>query len=197
MMNNFIGSSSYYSAIFSPPDVKASLNAFAVSMILGDGGANGTGGISAMGFNTGSFPQGRRVGQLQIVDDLSYNFGKHSLKTGVNYRFNRVSDTGLQRLTVGGRYVFNGLDEFSSGVINLGTGRNYAQRFSALLSAHIRDYEAGFYIQDEWAVARNLKITAALRFDRSGNPLCVDPCFALLHKPFQTLDKGRSIPANR
>src|SRR5258708_3150988 len=173
MANNFIGSSSYYSAIFSPPDVKASLNAFPVYMILGDEGANGTGGITPLGVNTGSFPQDRRVGQLQLVDDLSYNFGKHSLKTGVKYRYNRVSGTGLQRLVVGGRYTFNGLDEFSSGVIKLGTGSNYAQRFTSLLTAHIRDYEAGFYIQDEWAVARNLKITAALRFDRYVNPLCV------------------------
>jgi hypothetical protein len=197
IVNNFIGSSSYYSAIFGPSDLKATLNAFPAYIILGDGGANGTGGISPLGINTGKYPQGRRIGQLQLVDDLSYSLGKHSLKTGINYRYNRVADTGLQRLVVAGRYTFAGLDEFSSGVINLGTGSNYAQRFSNLLTAHIHDYETGFYVQDEWAVARNLKITAALRFDRSGNPTCIDNCFALLNKPFQTLDKGVSIPYNQ
>jgi hypothetical protein len=197
MVNNFIGSSSYYSALFGPTDLKASLNAFPAYMILGDGGANGTGGITPLGVNTGAFPQGRRVGQLQLVDDLSYNLGKHSLKTGVNYRFNRISDTGLQRLVSGGRYTFVGLDEFSSGAINSSTGSNYAQRFSSLLTAHIRNYEVGFYVQDEWAVARNVKVTAALRFDRSANPLCVDNCFALLNKSFPTLDKGANIPYNQ
>jgi len=197
VVNNFIGSSSYYSAIFGPANLQASLAAFPVYLILADGGANGTGGMDPLGINTGSFPQGRRVGQAQIVDDFSWTHGSHALKFGVNYRYNRVSDTGLQRLTVGGRYTFIGLDEFSSGQINPASGSNYAQRFTPLLTAHIRDYEAGFYMQDEWSVSRNLRITAAMRFDRSANPLCVDKCFALLNQPFQTLTKGANIPYNQ
>jgi hypothetical protein len=197
LVNNFIGASSYYSAIFGPADLQASLAAFPVYMVLADGGANGTGGMDPLGVNTASFPQGRRVGQAQIVDDLSWTHGSHAVKFGVNYRYNRVSDTGLQRLVVGGRYTFVGLDEFSSGVINPATGSNYTQRFTPLLTAHIRDYEAGFYLQDEWAVTHNLKMTAALRFDRSANPLCVDKCFALLNQPFQTLTKGANIPYNQ
>jgi hypothetical protein len=197
MVNNFIGSSSYYSAIFGPANLQASLAAFPVYLLLNDGGANGTGGMDPLGVNTGSFPQGRRVGQAQVVDDFSYTHGSHALKFGVNYRYNRVTDTGLQRLTVGGRYTFVGLDEFSSGQINPASGSNYAQRFTPLLAAHIRDYEAGFYMQDEWSIARNLRITAALRFDRSANPLCVDKCFALLNQPFDTLTKGAGIPYNQ
>jgi hypothetical protein len=197
MVNNFIGSSSYYSAIFGPANLQASLAAFPLYLQLLDGGANGTGGFDPLGINTGSFPQGRRVGQAQIVDDFSYTHGAHALKFGVNYRYDRVADTGLQRLTVGGRYQFVGLDEFSSGQINPATGSNYAQRFTPLLTAHIRDYEAGIYMQDEWSVLRNLKITAALRFDRSANPTCLDKCFALLNSSFDTLTKGATIPYNQ
>jgi len=197
MVNNFIGSSSYYSAIFGPANLSASLAAFPVYLVLNDGGANGTGGMDPLGVNTGAFPQGRRVGQAQIVDDFSWTHGSHALKFGVNYRYDRVADTGLQRLTVGGRYTFVGLDEFSSGQINPSSGSNYAQRFTPLLTAHIRDYEAGFYLQDEWSVKRNLKITAALRLDRTANPTCLDNCFALLNSSFDTLTKGVNIPYNQ
>jgi hypothetical protein len=199
MVNSFIGSSSYYSAIFGPADLKASLAAFPMYMLLNDGGANGTGAMDPLGINTGSFPQGRRVGQAQIVDDFSYAHGSHSLKFGVNYRYNRIADTGLQRLTVGGRYTFASLTEFANGQIDTvnPTGSNYAQRFTPLLTAHIRDYEAGFYMQDEWSVLRNLKITAALRFDRTANPTCLDKCFALLSSSFDTLTKGVNIPYNQ
>src|SRR5262249_49597132 len=114
-----------------------------------------------------------------------------------NWRYNRVADTGLQRLVFGGRYTLVGLDEFSTGTIDPNSGSNYSQRFTTLLTAHIRDYEVGFYGQDEWAVRSNLKLTLALRMDRSGNPLCIDNCFALLNKPFQTLDKGANIPYNQ
>ena len=196
MVNQFLGSATYYSAIFAPADLSASLAAFPSRLNFNDGGTN-TAVFTSLGVNNSSFPQGRRVGQLQIVDDLSYTVGKHSLKFGVNYRYNRVTDTGNQTLTAGGTYTFNTLNEFASGVIDPTSGSSYAQRFSSVPVVHIRLYNVGFYAQDEWSVTSSLKLTLALRIDRNGNPDCVDSCYARLNSPFESLQHGASIPYNQ
>jgi hypothetical protein len=198
MVNSFLGSSSYYSAIFSPADVPASLAAFPLNLNINDGGANGTGGVmSSLGFSNSAFPQGRRVGQLQLVDDLSYSIGKHGLKFGFNYRYNRVTDTGNQILTQGGQYNIVDLAEFAQGSFTTAEGSNFLQRFSSFPVTHNRLYNIGFYAQDEWAVKSNLKVTLGLRIDRNGNPSCTDKCFEHLNSPFELVQHGASIPYNQ
>src|SRR5207253_3688417 len=135
-------------------------------------------------------PSGRRTGQFQIVDDLSYSAGNHSLKAGVNYRYNRESDLQYSAFSYIGRFTFLGLDEFASGALNPSNGSNYFQRFDQTPVLHLRLYNAGFYVQDQWAAEPHLKITATLRIDRTGNPYCMDNCFARLTNPFPDLNKG-------
>src|SRR6201999_925885 len=114
VVNNFIGAVNYYQALFSPANVPASVAAFPVNLNIADGGANGTGGVSSLRFSNPAFPPGRRAGQTQVVDDVSYTKGRHNMKFGFNYRYDRVSDLTNEELTVGGQYTLVGLDEFSS-----------------------------------------------------------------------------------
>jgi hypothetical protein len=195
-VNKLTASVNYYSAIFGPADLNATLAAFPTEFVINDGGSNAA-GFSQLGNLNGTFPQGRRVGQIQLVDDLSYIVGKHTLKVGVNYRYNRVTDTGNNTLLQAGRFTFAGLDEFAAGIINPATGSNYVQRFTASPTNHLRLYNFGIYLQDEWAVKPNVKITVGLRLDRTGNPECTDNCFARLVSPFASLQKGVSIPYNQ
>src|ERR1022692_2211690 len=53
--------------------------------------------------------------------------------------------------------------------------------------------------QDEWAAAKNLKLTLGIRFDRTGNPECVDNCFSRLSAPFtsSSFQAGVNIPYNQ
>jgi hypothetical protein len=62
---------------------------------------------------------------------------------------------------------------------------------------HLRLYSLGAYVQDQLAINAHLKITGTLRFDRTGNPYCLDHCFARLTSPFPELPKGLSIPYNQ
>src|ERR1035438_9852661 len=60
---------------------------------VGTGGANGSGNtFTPLGLLTPNVPQGRRDGQAQIIDDLSFVIGTHTLKFGVNFRRNRLTD---------------------------------------------------------------------------------------------------------
>lgn len=206
-MNNFIISFLWYSAIFGPANTSAAQKVLPVGIQVNDGGPNGafeggpgTGSFYVLGGfyeNFFPFPQGRHSGQGQVIDDFSYIKGNHTLKFGANLRKNRVSDYGFQAGTVG-LYTFNSLADFADGALNATTGSNYTQKFSPLLDAHIRLYNLGVYLQDEWAVKSNLKITYGIRFDRTGNPLCLDNCFSNLSDTFtsSTFQKGIDIPYN-
>jgi outer membrane receptor protein involved in Fe transport len=182
MVNNFVGSALYYSAIFAPANQTASLATFPTYFGINDGGANG-GGFYPMGDFWAEFPQGRNVAQGQFSDDYSILKGNHNIKIGINYRHEAVSDHGLSEGTTG-YYEFNSLADFANGATNPNTGSAYFQNFTSLDVAHIRFVNYGIYAQDDWAVKPNLKITFGIRLDHSNNPSCVDNCYSNLTSPF-------------
>lgn len=191
MVNNFIISTLYYSAIFGPADEQTSLNTFPSYFGINDGGANG-GGFYPMGDFWAVFPQGRNVSQIQFSDDYSILKGNHNLKIGINYRHEDVSDHGLNEGT-NGYYEFNSLADFANGITDPSTPSYYVQNFTPITTAHVRFYNYGIYAQDEWAIKPNLKLTFGVRLDRSGNPGCVDKCYnnltdAFTNSQFNTSD---------
>jgi len=196
VVNSFIGSALWYSAYFGPSNVSASQQLFPTAFFFGDGGANG-GGFYSVGSSWNAFPQGRDVGQAQLIDDLSITRGRHTIKVGENFRRNRVSDFGLLSGTTG-YYSFNSLADFANGNFDAGVNSNYQQKFTSITTAHIRLYNIGVYAQDEWAATKNLKVTYGIRFDRTGNPECVDNCFSRLTAPFtsSSFQAGANVPYN-
>ncbi len=203
MVNNFIGSALWYSASFAPANVNASLQAFPSNFFIFDGGSNGAAGFTQMGVGNNGlgfnlFPQGRNVGQLQLTDDFSLVKGSHTIKVGANFRRNRVTDATLLQ-SFYGSYLFTSLADFAAGMTNINTGSAYSRAFPTIEAAHIRFYNLGVYAQDEWSVKSNLKLTYGLRLDRTGNPLCVDHCYARFNQPFSSasFQKGADIPFNQ
>jgi outer membrane receptor protein involved in Fe transport len=202
VVNSFIGSVLWYSAYFGPASVSASQALFPYNFTIADGGTNGGAAVGRnfypMGSNWESFPQGRDVGQGQLIDDLSITRGRHTLKVGENFRRNRVSNFGLLQGTTG-TYQFGALGDFAGGVTDATYNSYYNQSFTSIATAHIRLYNIGVYAQDEWAVAKNFKLTFGLRLDRTGNPVCADDCFSRLTAPFSSssLQKGASVPYNQ
>ena len=189
-VNEFKASGQWYSAIFTNPDRAATLAAFPTTLQLGDGSLSNVGG--AIGE---LFPQGRNVTQYQIVDDYALTRGNHTLKFGVNYHRNDVTDFGPQVLTAG-LLQPNSLQDFFNGGV---TGSSLTQNFPQRLSQPIALYGLGFYGQDEWRVTPKLKLNVALRLDHNSNPVCQTNCFARLTSPFTSLDHTNSanIPYNQ
>ena len=147
LVNHFIGSASWYSQLFGPTSMKTALSTFPTYwQFVGTGGANGSGNaFTALGLLTPNVPQGRRDGQAQIIDDLSLVMGSHTLKFGVNFRRNRLTDLSSAKLTEGGAYIFFSGQEFAHGV--LGSGYSYfEQRYSDFTAAHFRLYNLGSYV---------------------------------------------------
>ncbi len=196
LVNNFVGAGSWYSAIFGVANQSTALGLMPDRFSFGDGGSN-SGGFTSVGTN--GVPNGRNVGQMQLIDDVSWTKGSHNLKVGVNYRFNKVTATNLIASAIAGTYTFQDLTDFAYGKVN-STGKNttFAESYPLLQAAHIRAYSLNAYIQDEWNLKPNLKVTYGIRFERDGNPACLDNCFARMNTQFGTsgYQGGASVPYN-
>ncbi|MGA3187147.1 MAG: hypothetical protein ABSF22_08545, partial [Bryobacteraceae bacterium] len=134
--------------------------------------------------NAGAFPQGRNVTQYQFSDDVTIIEGKHDLKFGANFRRYDVSDHNFfnNTPTVVFGVVPNGLQEFADG-----TAWEYARTLNQATDVPIALWGLGLYVNDDWHVKSNLKITLALRTERNSNPVCQFNCFANFTGPFSSL----------
>ncbi|MBZ5724765.1 MAG: carboxypeptidase regulatory-like domain-containing protein [Acidobacteriia bacterium] len=185
-VNQFIFSAFYYSARFGPPDENAVLAAFPTTIRFTPALFSNMGGTA---FN---FPQGRNVQQFQVIDDFSKTWRNHSLKFGMNFRRYDLNDLNFGVLTQGRITELNLTDFFNGG----GTGNNLQQRFPTANEQLLQIYQLGGYVQDEWAVNRNLKVTLSLRADHNSNPVCQRDCFARLFVPFNDLNHDPNQPFN-
>jgi hypothetical protein len=195
-VNQFILSGQWYQAQFNTPDLTKSLAAFPTTMIFGDGSLNTLGGLDRI------VPQGRNITQYQISDDYSRPVRTHTLKFGLKFRRNDVSDFNFGQNTSGVLIVSN-LDAFFNGgndpttATNPGGSSNLNQTFPTSLSQHFAFYTIGGYAQDEFRIGANLMLTASLRIDHVSNPVCNSDCFAETVVPFEQLDHSASIPYNQ
>lgn len=106
---------------------------------------------------------------FQFQNNFKMYLQGHTLTTGVNFEYFSFDYTFNP--TFFGHYVYNSLDDFYSHidgeVVEL---RRFQQTFSGLPdggipTARTEAYIASAYIQDEWNVTRNLKVTGGVRLD--------------------------------
>jgi hypothetical protein len=176
LVNSFIGSGSWYTAIFGVADFAKTTSLMPESFSVT--------GLSGLG---AGIPDGRNVGQMQLVDDLTWVHGAHTFKAGINYRYDKITDTSIAGSSEKGTYTFSDLTDFAIGEINTtGLGSHFSQSFPDIEAAHIRESSMGAYVQDEWKVRHNLTLTLGFRIEHDGNPLCLDKCFARMNQQFGT-----------
>src|SRR6266446_1462810 len=190
VVNNFVGSVLWHSAIFQSANQQAALNVFPAVLSVGDTNmtALGPGGNDvAAGF---FFPQGRNVTQWQLVDDLSIERGNHTFKVGVNFRRDDVSDFTASE----GSYaaIQSNMLDFANGTADV-----IQQNFALHTSQPLAFYSFGVYFQDEFRVSSKLKLTLALRADRNSGGTCQSNCVSRGNVPFDQLSHDATIPFNQ
>ena len=142
-----------------------------------------------MGGTLISYPQGRKVSQIQIVDDFSWSKGDHNLKFGMNGRGNRLTDLTPFRGTSGRLRVFSMTDFFG------GIADRLQQTLEQTSAIALQDYSLGVYAQDEWRASSKLKLTLSLRVDRNSNEKCFNKeCISRLNTDFESIGHSVSIP---
>jgi Carboxypeptidase regulatory-like domain len=191
MTNQFIMAGMYYSAIFGPPNIKASLAVFPTTLIFADGAP-----FNNMGGSDNNYPQGRNVTQIQFVDDFSWTKGRHVIKFGGNFRKNYISDFSMYPNT-SGSVTFGSMADFYNGSMGAAGLSLLSQSFANFGVQRVIYYSLGFYAQDEYKVSRNLTLTLALRLDRNSPETCAANCFARFATQFQDLNHDVTIPYNQ
>ena len=171
-VNQFILSGSWYSQLYSEPDMTAARNSIPFTVQFA-----GT-AFYSLGRDLYSSPQGRNVTQYGIVDDFSHNVGNHALKFGISFTRNDITDYDPGYLSNGYVSGETMLDFYN------GMASNYEQSFPQHATAPIAMYTLGLYGQDEWRVNSRLKLTFSLRADHNSNPVCQTNCFGRLSNSF-------------
>jgi len=196
VVNNFIGSVLYYSAIFGAINPNSpALSLFPGNLAFSDGSLTniGFGSGNPGGFGQGfEYPSGRNVTQWGLVDDLSVTRGNHSFKMGVNFRRDDISDYTASNLA-DYPVIQTTLLGFATDQVASSTLYN----FTSTPIQPVAFYTFGLYFQDEYRVNPNLKLTLTLRADRNSGGACQHACASLPVNAFTDLPHGADIPYNQ
>ena len=108
---------------------------------------------------------------FQFVDNFSWIIGKHTLRMGGEYRYNKFPQVGNEFPR--GQFFFNGSYTGNPNTQSTGySGADFLQGYMsnaiiavALVSSDFRNSEWASYIDETWKVKPHLTITAGLRWE--------------------------------
>ncbi len=192
VVNNFIFSDLWYSAIFKSTNQALAVSTFPEILCSADTTMSclgPTGGEYPFGF---LFPQGRNVEQWGLVDDLSWAQGSHNMKFGVNWKRDDISDYDASELTLNPA-ITTSLAGFATDTVDFSAAQNFAISGRQPLAL----YSVGVYGQDQWQVKPSLSVTLTLRVDRNSPGVCQSNCAARTSTAFNLLSHDPTIPYNR
>lgn len=133
---------------------------------LGLIGFNAAGSRTAIGLAV-NLPQFRYNNTYQILDNLSWTKGRHSMKFGFDFR--RVQVKSFFFPTIRGRLAYADLNALvndtaiASAINKPVTGGSEIQYYNW--------YDYFFYAQDEWKIRPNFSLTYGLRYETPGNSI--------------------------
>jgi hypothetical protein len=109
-----------------------------------------------------NLPQGRIVNTWQAQDNWNYVLGKHQLKAGVNFTYQRSPNVFLPNIN--GSFRFSNFAAFANNTPNR---VRIAQGPSSL---DFREYDTFFYVGDDWKVSQSLTLNLGLTYSYFGQP---------------------------
>jgi hypothetical protein len=188
-VNSLLLTGSWYSAIFEAVNQSAATAALPESLNFGDL----DGYFANLNNDNFVFPQGRNVSQVQIGDDFSLTFGKHTLKVGAAFKKDYVSDFDLQEFTTPLVLTCGSTASCTSaiganygGLFQQGVSLEAIQSFPTTSHVPITLYTLGEYVQDDWKPMPNLTLTMGARVERNSNPNCLQNCLSNFGTDFDT-----------
>ena len=187
LVNQFNPGASWYSSIFEPNNYAAVLQQFPIVMMAGSSVVP----FTTIGGNNNTYPQGRKVTQWQINDNLTWTVGQHTLRFGINTRRLDVSNYDLGEGTVP-TVTYNDLSEFING-----QAHTASQTFPALLKERVAVGNLEFYGMDTYKPAPKATITYGMRVSWNTNETNQQGLFARPAGSFLDMSHDTNQPLNR
>lgn len=100
-----------------------------------------------------------------FTDNVTYYAGKHTLTAGLTYEYQKTGNMFMA--PANSYYAFDSLEDFLGNASPVYFAQTYSliPNQSAVYSAELKLGQAGAYIQDEYNVNENIKLTFGLRAD--------------------------------
>ena len=118
-----------------------------------------------MSFGYELFTHNNRVQNkiLTLNDNFTYYLGDHKLMAGFKFEHQMANNSYMRNGT--GYYRYRSLDDFLSGAAPESVALSYGYNGEQNPNAQVAFNQYGWYVQDEWNVLENLKLTGGIRFD--------------------------------
>lgn len=118
----------------------------------------------ALGFGPATnLPQSRLVNTWQAQDNWNYVLGKHSLKAGVNWSYQRSPNIFLP--LINGSYRFSSLSSMLTAF-----KPNRVQIAEGAPNLDFREYDTFLYFGDDWKIGQNLTLNLGVTWTYYGSP---------------------------
>ena len=98
-----------------------------------------------------------------LRDDVTWYYGNHKFMGGLTFEHQMADNQYMRNGT--GYYRYNSVDDFINGAIPEVVCLTYGYGSETKPAARVQFNKAGLYLQDEWNMTRNFKLTYGLRLD--------------------------------
>jgi hypothetical protein len=187
LVNQFNPGASWYSSIFEPNNYAQVQQAFPVVLAS----ASDSVPFTTIGGNNNTYPQGRKVTQWQINDNLTWTRGPHTWKFGLNTRRLDVSNYDLGEGTVP-TITINDLAQFT-----YGAAYTASQSFPAALRERVSAGNLEYYAMDTWKPVAKTTVTYGARVTWNANFTSARNLFSRMAGSFLDAQHAVNQPLNQ
>ncbi|HTW79542.1 MAG TPA: carboxypeptidase-like regulatory domain-containing protein [Terracidiphilus sp.] len=187
LVNQFNPGASWYSSIFEPNNYAQALQTFPIMLASGSDSVP----FTTIGGLNDTFPQGRKVTQWQINDNLTWTHEKHTLHFGINTRRVDTSDYDLGEGIVP-TVAYNDLAEFT-----YGAAYTAQQNFPVSLKERVAVGNLEYYGMDTWKPSARATVTYGMRVTWNTNVISPQALFSRMAGSFLDATHATNQPLNQ
>lgn len=187
LVNQLNPGASWYSSIFEPNNYSQVLGTFPIVLASGSDSVP----FTTIGGNNNTYPQGRKVTQWQINDNLTWTHGKHTWKFGINTRRLDISNYDLGEGTVP-TVTYDDLAQFT-----YGAAYTASQSFPVALKERVSAGNLEYYAMDTYKPVEKMTVTYGMRVTWNTNVTSVRDFFSRPAGSFLDMSHQNDEPLNR
>ena len=118
---------------------------------------------TSLGYELFTYNNGVKNTVLNVQDNITYYVGAHTITAGLTYEHQMAHNSYMRNGT--GYYRFASAEDFLNGNLPLSFVYTYGNNGVESPAGRINYDQYGAYLQDEWKISRNFKLSYGLRAD--------------------------------